>query len=423
MRGGSFRVALALAASLFVAACSTGPRNAPHGPTPPPARAQPAPPVAPPKPPPPKNAVEVGVSAGPPVSALDLSVDQATAARDAFRSSCRGLLKRKDVSGLTQPADWAPACTAAALPDVDPVAFFQSQFETLLVGSGNLFATGYYAPEIEGSRTHDLGYDVPVYRRPPDLVEMDSGVAAGGPPSGKKVRGRMVDGQFAPYYDRAEIDSGALANQGLELAWVKDPVELFFLEIQGSGRIHLPDGSYMWVGYDTQNGRDYTGIGKLMRDRGLIGPGTTYATSMQGIKAYLAEHPDQVQSLLEENKSVVFFRELPNGAPLGAMGAPVVGHVSAAADPAFTPLGSPLWLSADRPEVNGLWVAQDTGGAIKGANRVDTYWGAGVIAAITAGGMSARGQMLVLVPRGTLDKLKPLQFTQQTNAAGTRAQR
>jgi len=101
----------------------------------------------------------------------------------------------------------------------------------------------------------------------------------------------------------------------------------------------------------------------------------------------------------------------------------VVGHVSAAADPAFTPLGSPLWLSADRPEVNGLWVAQDTGGAIKGANRVDTYWGAGVIAAITAGGMSARGQMLVLVPRGTLDKLKPLQFTQQTNAAATRAQR
>ena len=421
MRGGSFRLGSAWAATLFVAACSTAPRPHPREAAPPPP--PPAQPQAPPKPPPPRNAIELGVSAGPPVSSLDLTADQASAAREAFKASCRALTRRKDPSGLTQAADWAPACAAAILPDTDPVAFLQGQFETVLVGNGALFATGYYAPEIEGSRTHDPGYDVPLYRRPPDLVEMDSGAAAGGPPSGKKARGRMQDGQFGPYYDRAAIDAGALANQGLELAWVKDPVELFFLEIQGSGRIHLPDGSYMWVGYDTQNGRDYTGIGKLMRDRGLIGPGTTYATSMQGIKAYLADHPDQIQSLLEENKSVVFFRELPGGAPLGAMGAPVVGHVSAAADPAFTPLGSPLWLSADRPEVNGLWVAQDTGGAIKGANRIDTYRGAGVIAAITAGGMSARGQMLVLVPRGTLDKLKPLQFTQQTNAAGTRAQR
>jgi len=411
-----------LAATVLVAACSTTPHRAPHGETPPPERPQPKP-AEPPKPPAPRNAIEAGISAGPPVSALDLSADQAGAARDAFLASCRSLLKRKDLTGLTQPTDWAPACTAAAVPGSDPVAFFQSQFETLLVGNGALFATGYYAPEIEGSRTHDAGYDVPVYRRPPDLVEMDSGVAAGGPPTGKKVRGRMQDGLFAPYYDRAAIDAGALANQGLEIAWVQDPVELFFLEIQGSGRLHLPDGTYLWIGYDTQNGYNYTGIGKVMRDRGLIGPNTTYATSMQGIKAYLADHPDERQALMEENKSVVFFHELPGGAPLGAMGAPVVGHVSVAADPAFTPLGAPLWLSADHPEVTGLWVAQDTGGAIKGANRVDTYWGAGVIAAITAGGMSAHGQMLILVPRGTLAKLQPLLIQQQTNAAGAPAQR
>ena len=422
MRGGSFRIACALAASLILAACSTAPRSRPQRPTPPPAA--PSQPVPPPKPPPPKNALELGISAGPPISSLDLSADQASAARDAFKASCRSLQKRKDVSGLTQGTDWAPACAAATLPDADPVLFFQSQFETLLVGNGNLFATGYYAPEIEGSRTHGPGYDVPVYRRPPDLVEMDSGVAAGGAPTGKKARGRIQDGQFTPYYDRAAIDAGALADKGLELAWVKDPVELFFLEIQGSGRLHLPDGSYMWIGYDTQNGYDYTGIGKLMRDRGLTGPGTTYATSMQGIKAYLADHPDQTQALLEENKSVVFFRELTGGAPLGAMGVPVTGHVSVAADPAFIPLGAPLWLSADRTEVTGLWVAQDTGGAIKGANRVDTYWGAGVIAAIIAGGMSAHGQMLILVPRGTLDKLKPLQFIQQQpNAVGATPQR
>lgn len=423
MRGGSIRLGFAAAATLFVAACSTTPHH-PHGePLPPVARPQPKP-AEPPKPPPPRNAIEAGVSAGPPVSSLDLTADQASAARDAFKASCRSLQKRKDLTGLTQPGDWAPACAAAAVPDSDPVAFFQNQFETVLVGNGALFATGYYAPEIEGSRTHDPGYDVPVYRRPPDLVEMDSGVAAGGPASGKKARGRMQDGQFVPYYDRAAIDAGALANQGLEIAWVQDPVELFFLEIQGSGRLHLPDGSYMWIGYDTQNGYNYTGIGKLMRDRGLIGPGTTYATSMQGIKAYLADHPDERQSLMEENKSVVFFRELPGGAPLGAMGAPVVGHVSVAADPNFTPLGAPLWLSADRTEVTGLWVGQDTGGAIKGANRVDTYWGAGVIAAITAGGMSAHGQMLILVPRGTLAKLQPvLVEKQQANAPGAAAQR
>ena len=423
MRGGRFRVALALAASLFVAACSTTPRNRPHAPVPPPHRPEPSKPAEPPKPPPPRNAIELGFSAGPPVSSLDLSADQASAARDAFKTSCRALLKRKDASGLTQAADWAPACAAAALPDTDPVTFFQSQFETLIVGSGALLATGYYAPEIEGSRTHDPGYDVPVYRRPPDLVEMDSGVAAGGPPTGKKVRGRMQDGQFVPYYDRAQIDAGALANQGLEIAWVQDPVELFFLEIQGSGRLHLPDGSYMWIGYDTQNGYDYTGIGKLMRDRGLIGSGTSYATSMQGIKAYLADHPDQRQALMEENKSVVFFHELTGGAPLGALGAPVIGHVSVAADPAFTPLGAPLWLSADRPEVTGMWVAQDTGGAIKGANRIDTYWGVGVIAAITAGGMYAHGQMLILAPRGTIEKLRPLLRRAPFDAAGPTPQR
>ena len=424
MRGGSIRLGFVAAATLFVAACSTTPHRAPHGLTPPPERPQPQKLVEPPKPPPPRNAIEAGVSAGPPVSALDLTADQASAARDAFKASCRSLQKRKDLTGLTQPADWTPACTAAALPDTDPLAFFRSQFETVLVANGALFATGYYAPEIEGSRTHDAGFDVPVYRRPPDLVEMDSGLAAGNTATGKKARGRMQDGQFGPYYDRAAIDAGALANQGLELAWVQDPVELFFLEIQGSGRLHLPDNSYMWIGYDTQNGYSYTGIGKLMRDRGLIGPNTTYATSMQGIKAYLADHPDERQSLMEENKSVVFFHELTGGAPLGAMGAPVIGHVSVAADPNFTPLGAPIWLSADRIEVTGMWVAQDTGGAIKGANRVDTYWGAGVIASITAGGMSARGQMLILVPRGTLAKLQPILIQQQqTSAAGATPQR
>lgn len=415
------RVGLALA--LFAAGCSTAPHHRPQGPGAPSHGQPPAKPAPPPEPPKPKTAVEAGVAPGPPVSALDLTADQARAALDAFKASCRSLGKRRDVSGLTQPGAWAPACAAAAVADVNPVTFFQDQFETVLVGSGALFATGYYEPEIEGSRTHDPGYDTPVYRRPPDLVEVDSGIAEGGVASGKKARGRMQDGRLVPYYDRAAIDAGALAGRGLEIAWAKDPVEFFFLQIQGSGRLHLPDGTIMRIGYDTQNGREYTGIGKMMRDQALIGPGTIYATSMQGIMQYMTDHPDQTQALLEANKSFVFFRELTGAGPLGAMGAPVVGHVSVAADPAFIPLGAPLWLSADRPEVTGLWVAQDTGGAIKGANRVDTFWGAGVVARITAGGMSAHGQMLILVPRGTIAQLRHEMQDERPDAARAAPQR
>ncbi len=418
-----FRAGPALALVLGLAACVGPPqRPAPSHRPPPvhvPPRPQPRPqqPAVPATPPPPKNAVELGVSAGPPISSLDLSVDAATAARSAFLSSCRALTRRTDASRLTRPADWQPACTAAAAPDQDPVLFFQQQFETAIVGSGATYDTGYYEPEIEGSRTHDTGYDAPVYRRPPDLVEVDPGLAAGGTATGKKQRGRMQDGQFAPYYERADIDRGVLADKSLEIAWAKDPIELFFLEIQGSGRLVLPDGSVMRIGYDGQNGRDYVGIGKWMRDQGMIGGTTGYATSMQGIMQWLRDHPDQAQGVMQQNKSYVFFRELIGPGPIGALGVPVVGHVSIAADPNFTPLGAPVWISSDRREVTGLWVAQDSGGAIRGANRFDTFWGSGVIARITAGGMSARGQALILVPRGTVARLTAPKATSVPAAA------
>jgi membrane-bound lytic murein transglycosylase A len=349
--------------------------------------------------------VELGVSAGPLVSALDLSPESATAARSAFLASCRVLIRRNDPSKLTLPADWQPACTAAALPDTDPVLFFQQQFETAIVGSGATYDTGYYEPEIEGSRVRDDSHAAPVYRRPPDLAEIDTGLAAGGPASGKKQRGRMQDGRLVPFYERAEIDNGALDGKSLEIAWAKDPIELFFLEIQGSGRLLLPDGSVMRIGYDGQNGRDYLGIGAWMRDQGMIGANTGYATSMQGIMQWLRDHPDQAAGVMQRNKSYVFFRELTGAGPIGALGVPVVGHVSIAADPNFTTLGAPVWISADRSEVTGLWVAQDTGGAIRGANRYDTFWGAGVLARITAGGMAARGQSLILLPRGVVSRL------------------
>ena len=363
---------------------------------------------------PPRTAVEAGVSAGPPIATLDITPERAGAALGAFRLSCPALNRRADTSGLTRPGDWRTACDDATSA-ADPVAFFTGQFETLLVGSGATFATGYYEPEIAGSRTHEPGYDVPVYRRPPDLVTVDI-PGPNGVSSGAKRRGRMENGQIVPYYDRAAIDAGALAGQGLEIAWVQDPVELFFLQIQGSGRLLLPDGSVMRLGYDGQNGREYVGIGRVMRDRGLIGPANS---SMQGMMAWLRANPDQGKALMEENKSYVFFRELTGPGPLGALGVPVTGRVSVAADPKFVPLGAPLWLSADRSEVTGLWVAQDTGGAIKGPNRFDTFWGTGLLARLTAGGMSARGQALLLVPRGTVARLT----APGVGSAGSQAQR
>jgi membrane-bound lytic murein transglycosylase A len=270
-----------------------------------------------------------------------------------------------------------------------------------VIGDGRAFATGYYEPEIAGSRDRRAGYEVPVYRRPPDLVEADLGLFA---PDlkGRRLRGQVRDGKLALYPDRAAIVGGALAGKGLEIAWAADPVEFFFLQVQGSGRLRLPDGSVMRIGYDTQNGRDYVGIGALMKSRGLLEPGQS---SMQGIMAWLRAHPVEGAAIMNENKSFVFFRELTGAGPLGALGVPVTGRTSVAADPAFVPLGAPLFVSLDRPEASGLWVAQDTGGAIKGANRFDTFWGAGDDARRIAGGMSGRGSAWLLLPVGTAARL------------------
>lgn len=162
----------------------------------------------------------------------------------------------------------------------------------------------------------------------------------------------------------------------------------------------------MRIGYAGQNGHAYTGIGGVMRQRGLVGTGPgKYPGSMQGIVQYLREHPEDGRALMRENRSWVFFRELTGDGPLGALSVPVRGESSVAADPNFVPLGAPVWLDLDRTEANGLWIAQDTGGAIKGANRFDTFWGAGAEARRIAGGMSGRGRALIMVPKGTLQRL------------------
>ncbi len=345
--------------------------------------------------------MEAGAQPGPPIESLPLAAG-ASAALSAFRLSCPVLLARPDASGLTRPPDWQRACDAAgAASDADAGAFFTRQFETVTVADGTAFATGYYEPEILGSRVAAPGYAVPVYRDPGDVVTVDLGRFAPDL-AGRKVRGRVVDGRLAPYPDRAAIEAGALAGRGLELAYAANPIEFFFLQIQGSGRLRLPDGTVMRIGYAGQNGREYVAIGKLLRARGLIGPGDA---SMQGLMVWLRAHPADAKAVMNANKSYVFFRELTGPGPLGALGVQVAGHVSLAADPAFVPLGAPVWLALDRSEAAGLWVAQDSGGAIKGANRFDTFWGAGERARSIAGGMAARGSAYLLVPRGTLERL------------------
>jgi membrane-bound lytic murein transglycosylase A len=320
-------------------------------------------------------------------------LDETSAARalQAFRISCPALQQRQDKSLLATGPDWAPVCAAAG--QVQPggsAAFFRDNFDWVRVGEGKAFATGYYIPETAGSRTPDPAYPVPVYRTPPDLVRCTR-------PDGTTGRGRIdPTGVCVPYFTRAEIEDGALAGKGLELAWVADPVELFFIEIQGSGELRLPDGSVMRLGYDNQNGRDYVGIGRLLRERGILPPG---GANMQSIKDWIRANPDQGRELMRENLSYIFFKEL-SGPPLGSLGLPITPHGTVAADPNFVPLGAPVFLSMDRPEASGFWVAQDVGGAIKGANRFDTFWGGGPEATSVAGGMSANGQALILLPKG-----------------------
>ncbi|MCW3835433.1 murein transglycosylase A [Sphingomonas canadensis] len=350
------------------------------------------------------TALAAGARPGPAVA--DLPIDAAGAARAlaAYKLSCGALQRRPDVTGLTRGADWAPSCAAAQdWPGRDAAAFFARYFETVQIADGKAFATGYYEPEIAGSRERRPGYEVPIYAKPADLVEVDLGLFSDAL-KGKRIRGR-VDGQsFVPYHDRTAIEQGALNGRAPIIAWAADPVEIFFLQVQGSGRLRLPDGGVMRIGYAGQNGRDYTGIGALMRQRGLLAPGQA---SMQGIMAWLRANPEQGRAIMRENKSFVFFQELKGAGPLGAMGLPVTGMTTVAADPAYVPLGAPVFLSMDRTDATGIWVAQDTGGAIKGANRFDTFWGAGDDARAIAGGMSARGSAWLLLPLGTLSRLPP----------------
>ncbi len=347
------------------------------------------------------TAAEAGIFPGPAISTLNLKPDEAARALLAFRRSCPSVQKRNDLSGLATGADWKAPCDAAAnWPSADAVRFFTANFTAVQVGEGKAFVTGYYDPQIPGSRTKSAAYPVPIYGVPTDLVEVDLGDFSKAM-AGKKIRGRMEKGQLVPYHDRTAIDNGALTGKAPIIAWAADYVDVFVMQIQGSGTLKLPDGGTMRIAYASQNGHDYTGIGRVLRDRGQLEPGKA---TMPDIVRYLKSDRTRGTGVMRENASYVFFRA-SSGEPVGAMNIPVFRQASAAADPMFVPLGAPVWLSLDRAEPNGLWIVQDTGGAIKGANRFDSFWGAGAEGEAIAGGMAARGSALILLPKSAATRL------------------
>jgi membrane-bound lytic murein transglycosylase A len=313
-------------------------------------------------------------------------------ALDAFRQSCGAFAKLPDTTAIGPDAlagtaaDWREPCAAAAARDHND----ESQ---------GLF-TGYYEAELRGSRTREAKFTTPLLKRPADLVMVELGLFR---PAwrGERIAGRVEGGQLKPYADRAEIEHGRLDHRNLELFWVDDPIDAFFLEIQGSGRILLSDGTTVRVGYDGQNGQPYVPIGRLLVERGAL---TRDDVSMQSIRAWLEAHPGEAADLMDQNPSYVFFREMPGDGPIGAEGTVLTPGRSLAIDRAFLPLGVPLWLDAeDAASPDGhlrrLVIAQDTGGAIRGPVRGDVFWGYGKDAADRAGMMKDRGTYYMLLPR------------------------
>jgi membrane-bound lytic murein transglycosylase A len=315
------------------------------------------------------------------------SEDASFRAYPALLESC-GVIERlssdQALGAGAPPTAWREGCDAinalkAALVSDTDVALRQimeAHFIALDPGAGtNALVTGYYEPELKGSRIQDVAHPYPLYRLPPDPTA----------------------------FDRAKIDSGALAGRGLELLWVNDKVEAFFLHVQGSGRVRLDSGEVVRVAFAGTNEREYASIGKAMVDAGIM---TKEEASLQTIRAYLNAHPGEIDSWLQRNPRYVFFKEAkadPNVGPVGALSVPLTPGRSIAVDPTFTALGLPVWLDTSEPGTNAplrrLVVAQDKGSAIKGPGRIDLFWGAGEQAEAMAGPMRQQGTYWVIVPR------------------------
>ena len=315
------------------------------------------------------------------------------------------------LAGCARAAALAKACEAAkAVPPGDEAAarqFFESTFVPYaLVSSLNGdsgMVTGYYEPVILGSRMSGKLYRHAIYGVPDDLLVVD--LASLNPEvRGLRLRGRLDGRRVVPYWSRGEIDARAATLPAQVIAWTSDPVELFFLQIQGSGQVQLDDGERIRVGFAEQNGHPYRSLGRHLIDRGEL---VLEQASMQGIKAWAAANPQKLREALNSNPSYVFFRELPAaGSPPGALGVPLHPEHSLAVDRRHVPLGAAVYLATTYPlsetRLERLMAAHDTGGAIRGVVRADFFWGTGADAGTQAGRMRQIGKMWLLWPKDAL---------------------
>jgi membrane-bound lytic murein transglycosylase A len=338
--------------------------------------------------------------------------DDLTQVWEAFLRSCRALRMRDS---------WVAACGKAAeigTPTNASIrAYLEANFTPYRVtnpdGTTEGRITGYYEPFLNGSRERRPPFVYPLYAPPDDLLVID--LASVAPDTRHmRLRGRLEGRRVVPYYSRAEIERGLAPVVGKEIVWVDDPIEAFFLQIQGSGRVRLPTGETLRIGYADQNGHPYASIGRYLVDQGEL---PLEQASMEGIQAWARANPGRVAELLDQNPSYVFFRELPPGdaaegvngltaerGPPGALGVPLTAERSIAVDRRFVPLGAPVYLATTRPNseepLQRLMMAQDTGGAIRGPVRADFFWGTGRDAGQVAGRMRQTGMMWVLLPNG-----------------------
>ena len=344
------------------------------------------------------------------------SEDDHLAAYKAFRLSCRPISAQRNL-----PADpkalgisLRDPCRAARASDISDGAkaraFFEEHFLPLRIsrlGEGDGFVTGYYEPVIDGSRTQTDVYTVPVYRRPSNLFVRGVKQSAVGLPNKGQVFRKIGRRKLVPYYDRAEIEDGAIAGRGLEICWLKDQTDLLFTQIQGSARVRLEDGSTLRINYDAHNGYPYTPVGRILIDRGII---PKEQMSMQKIREWMDQNPDGATELRRQNRSYVFFREVQlsdKDEAVGAQGVPLTPGRSIAVDKALHVYGTPFFIEGELPIESAqsktpfrrLMVAQDTGSAITGPARADLYFGAGADAGRVSGRLRHNMRFVILVPK------------------------
>lgn len=339
----------------------------------------------------------------------------------AFARSCSRILdadEKKQFLPMLQAGtydDWQGACQKflqIGSADTKKLRqFFEENFVPHLVQDGDnpigLF-TGYYEASLQGSRTRTDLYTTPLYIRPYDLVMVDLGLFRE-EHKGQRIAGRVEQGNLKPYESRADIVAGNWPHNDKVLVWVDDPVDAFFVQIQGSGLVTLSDGSTMRIGYAGQNGHPYFAIGKELIARGEL---TKEEVSMQSIRAWLETYPQQADEIMNTNKSYVFFQEQNREGPLGAEGVELTPQRSLAVDRTLVSYGLPLWVDIEHPDaktkpIRRLMIAQDTGGAITGAVRGDVFWGHGAEAEAMAGKMKSKGKYWVFLPRNDKERISP----------------